>query len=90
MANIIVVGEEFINLDRACHIEVYTDQYNEVLVSVEYEHSCKEIPCKGTEDEVRQKLRKAIYSASDRFAAGPDREYGDDIEEDRALCDTLK
>lgn len=70
MANYIRVGLEYINLDRACHIQVYSCTDDTVLVEVEYEHSVKEIPCAGTEDEVRNRLNKAIYTACDRFAVG--------------------
>lgn len=70
MANYIRVGLEYINIERACHIQVFSNSDDEVIVEVEYEHSVRQIPCAGTEEEVRTSLNRAIYNACDRFAVG--------------------
>ena len=63
MANFITVGGEFVNLDKVCHISVYTRTDNTVIVEIEYERTIKEIPCAGTEDKVRQHIRWALSPA---------------------------
>lgn len=60
MANFITIGGEFVNLDKVCHISVYTHTNGTVIAEIEYERSIKEIPCAGTEDEVHKDIRWAI------------------------------
>jgi hypothetical protein len=71
MANFITVGGEFINLDKVCHISVYTNTDGTVITEIEYERAIKEIPCAGTEDEVRNEVRWAIRQALDIVPTGP-------------------
>lgn len=71
MANFITVGGEFVNLDKVCHISVYTRTDNIVIVEIEYERAIKEIPCAGTEDEIRQDIRWAIRPALGAVPIGP-------------------
>ena len=80
MANFITVGGEFVNLNKVCHISVYTRTDDIVIVEVEYERSIKEveyerfikkIPCAGTEDEVRNDIRWAIEQALGAVPTGP-------------------
>lgn len=80
MANFIAICGEFVNLDKVCHISVYTRTDDIVIVEVEYERSIKEveyerfikeIPCAGTEDEVRNEVRWAIRQALGAVPTGP-------------------
>ena len=82
MARYITIGDEFINIDKVCNIQIYTranaySQSNElifndeVIVEVEYDHSVREIPCAGSEEEVRTQVRNAISYASKSFCPGP-------------------
>lgn len=71
MANFIAICGEFVNLDKVCHISVYTRTDNTVIIEVEYEHSIKNIPCAGTEDEVRNDIRWAIGQVFDTVPIGP-------------------
>lgn len=71
MANFITVGGEFVNLDKVCHISVYTNTDGTVITEIEYERSIKEIPCAGTEDEVRNDIRWAIEQALGAVLTGP-------------------
>lgn len=74
MANFIAICGEFVNLDKVCHIQVYT-RYTRtddiVIVEVEYEHSVKEIPCAGTEDDVRNEVCWAIRQVLGAVPTGP-------------------
>lgn len=71
MANFITVGGEFVNLDKVCHISVYTNTDGTVITEIECERSIKEIPCAGTEDEVRDDIRWAIRQVLDTVPIGP-------------------
>lgn len=76
MARYITIGEEFINLDKVCNIQVYSrpTAYNDmVIVEVEYDHSVREIPCAGSEKEVWTQIKEAICYASKSFRSGPER-----------------
>ncbi len=71
MANFITIGGELVNLDKVCHIQVYTCTNDVVMVEVEYERSVKQIPCAGTEDEVREGIRYAVRQILGIIATGP-------------------
>ena len=71
MANFITICGEFVNLDKVCHILVYTRTDDTVIIEVEYEHSIKNIPCAGAEDEVRSEVRWAIGQALGTVPIGP-------------------
>jgi hypothetical protein len=71
MARYITIGGEFINLDKICHIQVYSSSTNEVIVEVEYDHSVRTIPCAGSEEEVWTQLKEVIRYASKSFCSGP-------------------
>ena len=71
MARYITIGGEFINLDKVCHIQVYSSSTNEVIVEVEYDHSVRDIPCAGSEEEVWTQLKEVIRYASKSFCTGP-------------------
>lgn len=71
MARYITIGSEFINLDKVCHIQVYSSSTDEVIVEVEYDHSVKDIPCAGSEEEVWTELKEVIRYASKSFCTGP-------------------
>lgn len=71
MANFITVGGEFVNLDKVCHISVYTNTDGTVITEIECERSIKEIPCAGPEDEVRNDIRWAIEQALGAVPTGP-------------------
>lgn len=71
MARYITIGGEFINLDKVCHIQVYSSSTNEVIVEVEYDHSVRDIPCAGSEEEVWTELKEVIRYASKSFCTGP-------------------
>ena len=71
MARYITIGGEFINLDKVCHIQVYSRPTDEVIVEVEYDHSVREIPCAGSEEEVWTQLKEVIRYASKSFCSGP-------------------
>lgn len=70
MAKFMIVGREYVNLDKVCHIQVYTCADDTVIVEVEYDHSVKEIPCAGTEEEVWEHIRFAL-SRSTGLYQGP-------------------
>lgn len=71
MARYITIGGEFINLDKVCHIQVYSSSTDEVIVEVEYDHSVRDIPCAGSEEEVWTELKEVIRYASKSFCTGP-------------------
>lgn len=71
MASYITIGDEFINLDKVCHIQVYSRPNDEVIVEVEYDHSARKIPCAGSEEEVWTELKEVIRYASKSFCTGP-------------------
>ena len=71
MASYITIGDEFINLDKVCHIQVYSRPDDEVIVEVEYDHSVREIPCAGSEEEVLAHLKDIIRYAAKSFCSGP-------------------
>jgi hypothetical protein len=76
MARYITIGDEFINLDKVCNIQVYSRPAtcnDEAIVEVEYDHFVGQIPCAGSEEEVRAQVRKAISDASKSFCPGPAR-----------------
>lgn len=76
MARYITLGEEFINLDKVCNIQVYSrpTTYNDmVIVEVEFDHSVRDIPCAGSEQEVWAQVKDAIRVVSEGFCSGPTR-----------------
>jgi hypothetical protein len=71
MANYISIGHEFINLDRVKAIQVYTDTQGTVIACVESADWLHEIPCAGTEEEVRALIWGAISRTCGSCEAGP-------------------
>ena len=71
MANYISIGHEFINLEYVKAIQVYTDTQGAVIASVESNDWILEIPCAGTEEEVRMLIWKAIYRTCGSCEKGP-------------------
>lgn len=71
MANYISIGHEFINLERVNAIQVYTNTDGTVIASVESDGWILEIPCAGTEEEVRMLIWKAIYRTCGSCEKGP-------------------
>jgi hypothetical protein len=71
MANYISIGHEFINLEYVKAIQVYTDTQGTVIACVESDDWLHEIPCAGTEEEVRMLIWKAIYRTCGSCEEGP-------------------
>lgn len=73
MARYITIGEEFVNLDKVCSIQVYTrtNAHNDIVIAkIEFDHSIKKIPCAGSEEEVRTQIKDAIHCAAEGFCLG--------------------
>ena len=67
------IGNHYVNLDKINNIEVYRAFGDHTIVNLEYDHASFEVPCSGSEVEVRNAIEWGLQQATDhKVSYGPD------------------